>query len=120
MKKTTKMQNQSGPDAVAARAYEIWKTSGCPVGRDLEHWLQAEAEIRVAALCPPPSFAITLNGPARPEPVHSSVAVEREPQPVGLGRLMTKPMAIEGLSSISVFQRALNFEHGGMLPLNQY
>ena len=28
-----------------ARAHELWERNGCPVGRDLEFWLQAEAEI---------------------------------------------------------------------------
>ena len=28
-----------------ARAHELWEQNGCPVGRDLEFWLQAEAEI---------------------------------------------------------------------------
>ena len=28
-----------------ARAYELWEQNGCPVGRDIEFWLQAEAEI---------------------------------------------------------------------------
>jgi len=31
--------------AISARAHEIWEQSGCPSGRDLEFWLQAESEI---------------------------------------------------------------------------
>ena len=31
---------------IKARARELWEQSGCPAGRDLEFWLQAEAEIR--------------------------------------------------------------------------
>ena len=30
---------------VQDRAYEIWEREGRPEGRDMEHWLQAEAEI---------------------------------------------------------------------------
>ena len=30
---------------IRVRAYEIWKTAGCPEGKSVEHWLQAEAEI---------------------------------------------------------------------------
>ena len=30
---------------VRERAYEIWQYAGCPEGRSVEHWLQAEAEI---------------------------------------------------------------------------
>ena len=32
--------------AISARAREIWEQNGCPAGRDLEFWFQAEAEIR--------------------------------------------------------------------------
>jgi len=32
-------------EQIAARAYEIWLQSGCPGGRDAEHWLQAEREL---------------------------------------------------------------------------
>jgi hypothetical protein len=31
--------------AITARAREIWEQNGCPQDRDLEFWLQAEAEI---------------------------------------------------------------------------
>jgi hypothetical protein len=30
---------------VQERAYEIWKREGCPVGRDADHWRQAETEL---------------------------------------------------------------------------
>jgi hypothetical protein len=30
---------------IAARAHELWEQNGCPPGRDLEFWVQAEAEI---------------------------------------------------------------------------
>lgn len=35
---------------IADRAYEIWLNAGQPANRDLEHWLQAEAELNGAAL----------------------------------------------------------------------
>ncbi len=31
---------------VRERAYEIWERAGRPEGKSIEHWLQAEAEIR--------------------------------------------------------------------------
>jgi hypothetical protein len=31
--------------AISARAREIWEQNGCPAGRDLEFWLQAESEL---------------------------------------------------------------------------
>ena len=33
-------------DEIRARAREIWEQHGCPAGRDVEFWLQAEAELR--------------------------------------------------------------------------
>lgn len=35
--------------AIAQRAYEIWKESGCPNGKDQEHWFRAERELRAQA-----------------------------------------------------------------------
>jgi Protein of unknown function (DUF2934) len=29
---------------IAQRAHFIWELEGCPNGRDLDHWLRAEAE----------------------------------------------------------------------------
>jgi hypothetical protein len=37
---------QLTPGAIAQRAYEIWKESGCPAGKDQEHWFRAERELR--------------------------------------------------------------------------
>lgn len=31
---------------IALRAYELYCVAGCQDGRDLEHWLQAESELR--------------------------------------------------------------------------
>ena len=31
---------------ISARAQELWEQNGCPAGRDLEFWLQAESEIK--------------------------------------------------------------------------
>ncbi len=31
---------------IANRAYELFLAAGAPHGRDLEHWLQAESELR--------------------------------------------------------------------------
>lgn len=36
-------------DAVAQRAYEIFEREGRPHGRDVEHWLRAEAELSSGA-----------------------------------------------------------------------
>lgn len=33
------------PTDIAIRAYLIWEHAGRPDGKDLDHWLQAEAEL---------------------------------------------------------------------------
>lgn len=32
-------------EAVQLRSYRIWESEGRPIGRDVDHWLQAEAEL---------------------------------------------------------------------------
>lgn len=34
---------------IAHRAYAIWQAEGEPAGRDLDHWLKAEAELRASS-----------------------------------------------------------------------
>jgi hypothetical protein len=36
----------SNYERIAQRAYEFWEKTGRPQGKETEHWLQAEAEIR--------------------------------------------------------------------------
>ncbi len=36
----------SSREEIARRAYEIWLSKGCPHGHDVEHWLEAERQIR--------------------------------------------------------------------------
>jgi hypothetical protein len=33
-------------ELIAARAYDIWEQAGRPEGQELEHWFQAESELR--------------------------------------------------------------------------
>jgi hypothetical protein len=40
-----KMKSWWHEQRVRERAYEIWQNAGCPDGKSVEHWLQAEAEI---------------------------------------------------------------------------
>lgn len=35
-------------EQIAARAYQIFVERGQPQGRDLDHWLEAEAQLRAA------------------------------------------------------------------------
>jgi Protein of unknown function (DUF2934) len=37
-------------EEIKARARELWEQNGCPAGRDLEFWLQAESEIKAREL----------------------------------------------------------------------
>lgn len=46
-------------DQIAARARRIWQERGSPGGRDLEHWLEAERQLRdeLASHAHPPTDA---------------------------------------------------------------
>ena len=32
---------------IAARAFNIWLSQGCPNGKEVEHWLEAEKQLRI-------------------------------------------------------------------------
>jgi hypothetical protein len=38
---------------IEKRAHELWEAEGCPEGRELEFWLQAERELAEASEVPP-------------------------------------------------------------------
>lgn len=49
---------QQDTELIAALAYAIWEKAGRPTGHDMEHWLQAEAQLRLhfmpeSAVSPP-------------------------------------------------------------------
>jgi hypothetical protein len=61
-------------EQIARRAYEIFIERGQPEGRDLEHWLEAEKQLRassqtkstpVAATASTPAASATMTPPAR-------------------------------------------------------
>jgi hypothetical protein len=37
---------QITPEIIASRAYTLWEQAGRPMGRDVEYWLQAEAQLK--------------------------------------------------------------------------
>lgn len=37
--------NQNLTDQIRQRAYDIWQREGRPVGREVDHWLNAAAEL---------------------------------------------------------------------------
>lgn len=39
-----------GRDQIAERAYELWLEQGCPEGRDLDNWLEAERQLHATTL----------------------------------------------------------------------
>jgi hypothetical protein len=44
---STATQNSTpSHDEIAAQAYQIYLREGCAEGRDMDHWLRAEAELR--------------------------------------------------------------------------
>jgi hypothetical protein len=49
MKNQIQIQTEASRNAIALRAYHLWERAGRPSGRDLEHWLQAEAELNAAS-----------------------------------------------------------------------
>ena len=81
-------------DAVALRAYQLWEAAGRPAGRDAEHWLQAEAEIRSARQLAAPKPIPPLASP-KPGAVRSAVPVKPEPQPPRLDAWKTRARAAE-------------------------
>jgi hypothetical protein len=50
-------------EEVAQRAYQLWQAAGQPFGRDLEYWLQAEAELLAARQCRPMEVGAAKTGP---------------------------------------------------------
>jgi hypothetical protein len=47
--KSAGMSEEATRQSTAARAYSIWESEGRPHGRDVQHWIQAEAETRAPA-----------------------------------------------------------------------
>ncbi|WP_028352274.1 DUF2934 domain-containing protein [Bradyrhizobium sp. USDA 3256] len=39
------VSRRRGQDEIRARARQLWEEAGCPSGRDLDFWLQAEREL---------------------------------------------------------------------------
>jgi hypothetical protein len=58
-----KQSTEEAQQKIERRAYEIWENEGCPHGRDLDHWLKAEAEITSS-----PSTAPAPSGEGQPTP----------------------------------------------------
>ncbi len=84
-------QGRDDPDRmerVRRRAYEIWEEQGRPQGRDVEHWLRAEAELTAARPAPAAARAPSNEGATKavvrrrqaPKPVRVNLTLpEAEP-----------------------------------------
>ncbi len=83
-------------ETVAQRAYQLWEAAGRPTGQDVEHWLQAEKEIRkanglhLAAIKGTDSDLAHANAPARRAPAPNPSVSRRNrsngnAEPLGAG-----------------------------------
>jgi hypothetical protein len=69
-------------DAIARRAYQLWEKAGCPTGRELEHWLRAEAELLTESSHSAPTKTTPEAGPNLETP--TAPELEGPPQVVRL------------------------------------
>ena len=70
MKNQIQIQTEGSRAVIAARAYQLWESAGRPLGRDLEHWLQAEAELNAANHLAVVKF-VPAGASAKAVPAHS-------------------------------------------------
>lgn len=65
MQRQPQTGTERSQDEVPRRAYQLWEGAGRPSGRDLEHWLQAEAELLRASQPHHADFGTSDSDPAR-------------------------------------------------------
>ena len=53
---------------IAERAYALWEEAGCPHGRDVDHWLKAEAEMAAGGSNPADAAAQAASRGKKPAP----------------------------------------------------
>jgi Protein of unknown function (DUF2934) len=46
MKNENRLKTLCTPEAIARFAQFIWRADGCPAGRDMDNWLEAEALLK--------------------------------------------------------------------------
>ena len=61
----SKNQDHNLSEEISRRAYEIWEAEGRPHGRDAEHWLAAEQDVRQADGAAPAAAKTADPKPAR-------------------------------------------------------
>ena len=57
--------NKADDGEIAKRAYAIWEREGRPHGRDFDHWLKAEREMKSGAATAPKPTKATSSPPSR-------------------------------------------------------
>ena len=65
--------------AIQERSYSIWESEGRPHGRDLEHWAQAETELRAEVVTTPKRVRAKRAAAPRADTKRSRAAVEAAP-----------------------------------------
>lgn len=65
-------------EQIAARAYEIFIERGRPQGRDLDHWLEAEAQLRASAQANGGARISATQGDTRSQPAARAQARARK------------------------------------------
>lgn len=66
-------------DDICARAFEIWDKEGRPEGKDQDHWLRAEAELRKEGLKSQKGAIVNSNDPTVMKPGKTT----KQASPVG-------------------------------------
>jgi Protein of unknown function (DUF2934) len=83
---STERTNQN---EVANRAYRLWENAGRPPGRDLEFWIQAEAEAHGAAT----GQTTDLGGTSAESPLHPAQSSPSVARPTREFQHRTSPAA---------------------------
>jgi hypothetical protein len=58
LKETVEMTAPDSSKKIEQRAHELWEAEGCPEGRELEFWLQAERELPEAPKAAPAGSSV--------------------------------------------------------------
>ena len=88
MESTATGKKNIDPALISAAAYQFWEKAGRPPGRDMEFWLEAEAQLRATAPSDsqPPSKAATPSETKEKQKSSDGRREERdEPQPLPAG-----------------------------------
>ena len=85
-------------EQITQRAYEIFIERGSPEGRDLEHWLEAEKQLRAAGSKKPAQLTATSSAASTPNTTSTPMratqsAPSSNPRTAGNGRASSRAAA---------------------------